>query len=219
MTQEKHQSIEVKIETPGARLFLNDLPKDVKFSGSIAVDSEAMGLKIGRDRLCLVQIADENGDVYFVKPSINSPRAPNLEAVLADTNIQKIFHFARFDVALFYQTFGVMTQNIYCTKIASKLCRTYTDSHGLKELVREFLGINLSKNQQSSDWGGDNLSDEQLKYAASDVIYLHKLKKSLDSILNRESKMTIFKECISFLPSRAYLDAHGYEQVDIFAHS
>lgn len=215
------KSEEVKIDLPNSRLFLNDLPDDFDFdSSSIAIDTEAMGLKIGRDRLCLVQMANEKGEVAFVKVDVvQKPSAPNLQALLTDKKIEKIFHFARFDVSLIYQTFGILIENIYCTKIASKLVRTYTDGHGLKDLVREALGISLNKAQQSSDWGAKNLSEEQLKYAAGDVIYLHKVKSYLDGMISRENKKEMLNKCLTFLPARAYLDVCGYEAVDIFAHS
>jgi len=199
-------------------IFSGDLPEDLEFSDAISIDCEAMGLNINRDRLCLIQIADNKGKIYAVKFKANSYEAPNLSKVLANQDILKIFHFARFDVAQIYRYLGVMTQNIYCTKIASRIARTYTDCHGLKDLCRDLLGVTLNKAQQSSDWGSDALTNEQIKYAAGDVAYLSDLKKSLDIILTRESRHELAHGCFSFIPQRVLLDVRGWENLDIFAH-
>lgn len=199
-------------------LHKNDLPSDVKFSGAIAIDSETMGLNIVRDRLCVIQISDGNGDAHLVKFDAGNYEAPNLKKLLLDDNILKIFHFARFDLAALQFYLKIEIKNIYCTKIASKLVRTYTDAHGLKSLCDEMLGIDLSKKQQSSDWGNTEINDKQIDYAASDVLHLHKLKAKLDVMLLRESRMDIFLECMKFLPTRAKLDLQGFNLGDIFAH-
>ena len=199
-------------------IYSDDLPEDLELTDSISIDCEAMGLNINRDRLCLLQIADIAGKVYVVKFNANSYKAPNLSKILANPSILKIFHFARFDVASIYRYLGVMTQNIYCTKIASKIARTYTDCHGLKDLCRDLLGVALNKAQQSSDWGSETLSNEQIKYAAGDVVYLLSLKKSLDIILARESRSELALGCFSFIPQRVLLDVRGWENLDIFAH-
>jgi ribonuclease D len=199
-------------------LHKNDLPSDVKFSGAIAIDSETMGLNIVRDRLCVIQISDGNGDAHLVKFDAGNYEAPNLKKLLLDDNILKIFHFARFDLAALQFYLKIEIKNIYCTKIASKLVRTYTDAHGLKSLCDEMLGIDLSKKQQSSDWGNIEINDKQIDYAASDVLHLHKLKAKLDVMLLRESRMDIFLECMKFLPTRAKLDLQGFNLGDIFAH-
>jgi ribonuclease D len=200
------------------QVFADDLPSEIELTQVISIDCEAMGLCINRDRICLVQIADSNGKVYVIKFSAGNYNAPNLSKILADKSILKIFHYARFDVALMYRYLGTMTENIYCTKIASRIARTYTDSHGLKDLCRDLLGITLNKTQQSSDWGNDKLSDEQIKYAASDVVYLFDLKKSLDIILKRESRTELALGCFNFIKQRALLDIMGWEDLDIFAH-
>lgn len=200
-------------------LYKNDLPDNLNIKGDIAIDTETMGLNNKRDRLCLIQIADEEGKVYIVQMEKGVNKAPNLEKLLTNSNIQKILHFARFDVAVIYQYLGIMMNNIFCTKIASKLTRTYTDSHGLKDLCRDLISVQLSKQQQSSDWGSANLSKEQLTYAASDVLYLHKLRSHLKTLLIRENRMELAQKCFDFLPNRALLDLAGWENVDIFAHS
>lgn len=200
-------------------LYKNDLPDNLNIKGDIAIDTETMGLNNKRDRLCLIQIADEEGKVYIVQMEKGVNKAPNLEKLLTNSNIQKILHFARFDVAVIYQYLGIMMNNIFCTKIASKLTRTYTDSHGLKDLCRDLISVQLSKQQQSSDWGSANLSKEQLTYAASDVLYLHKLRSHLKTLLIRENRMELSQKCFDFLPNRALLDLAGWENVDIFAHS
>lgn len=196
----------------------NDLPSDVHFERSIAVDTETMGLNILRDRLCLIQISAGDGNAHLVQFEAGKYQAPNLKKVLSNEKIQKIFHFARFDISCIHHYLGIEITNIYCTKIASKLTRTYTDSHGLKNLCEELLGIEISKKQQSSDWGSLEINDKQLEYAASDVLYLHKLKDKLDIMLNREERMEIFQACLKFLPIRSRLDIKGFSNVDIFSH-
>ena len=200
-------------------LHQEDLPADVLAPGPVAVDTETMGLHPGRDRLCLVQISDGGGDEHLVRFSANSDyAAPNLKAVLTDPKRTKLYHFARFDLASIEAYLKVMAEPVYCTKIASRLIRTYTDRHGLKELARELLGIELSKQQQSSDWGADTLSDAQMEYAASDVRHLHKMKAVLDPRLAREGRTAIAQACFDFLPHRARLDLAGWPEIDIFAH-
>jgi ribonuclease D len=197
-----------------------DLP-DGAFSGatSLAIDSETMGLRLGRDPLCVVQLSDGKGDAHVVRLARPSYDAPNLKRLLTDPAITKIFHFGRFDVAMFYLHLGVVTAPVYCTKIASKLARTYTDRHGLKDVTKELVGVDMSKVQQSSDWGAAKLSDDQLAYAASDVLYLHALREKLDAMLVREGRDGLARACFEFLPHRALLDVAGWEDVDIFAHS
>jgi len=196
-----------------------DLPEGVLAPGPVAVDTETMGLKLGRDRLCVVQIADGRGDEHLVRFAQGSSyAAPNLKAVLTDRQRLKLYHFARFDLASIRAYLGVMAEPVYCTKTASRLIRTYTDRHGLKELVREILGQEISKQQQSSDWGAPELSDPQKEYAASDVRYLHALKEKLDERLQREGRMDLAQACFSFLPHRALLDLAGWAEEDIFAH-
>jgi ribonuclease D len=196
-----------------------DLPEGVLAAGPVAVDTEAMGLQPGRDRLCLVQISDGGGDEHLVRFGPASDySAPNLRAVLADPSRLKLYHFARFDLAAIRAYIGVMAGPVYCTKTASRLVRTYTDRHGLKELVKELLGIDISKQQQTSDWGAPELSDAQREYAASDVRYLHQLKEKLDERLIRENRMSLAQACFDFLPHRALLDLAGWPEVDIFAH-
>ena len=196
-----------------------DLPDGLAFSGSVAVDSETMGLRLGRDPLCVVQLSAGDGDAHVVRLSRPDYDAPNLKRLMQDPTVLKLFHFGRFDIAMFYLHLGVVTAPVYCTKIASKIARTYTDRHGLKDVSRELLGIDLSKAQQSSDWGADKLSPEQLAYAASDVLGLHALKTRLDAMLVREGRMELAQACFDFLPWRARLDVAGWEDVDIFAHS
>ena len=196
-----------------------DLPADALGSGPVAVDTETMGLQTFRDRLCLVQISDGQGDEHLVRFGPNSSyAAPNLRAVLGDPNRLKLYHFARFDLAAIRHYLGVMAAPVYCTKTASRLIRTYTDRHGLKELVRELLGQEISKQQQSSDWGANELNDAQKEYAASDVRYLHQLKTLLDERLRRENRMALAQSCFDFLPARAELDLAGWPEIDIFAH-
>ena len=197
-----------------------DLPEGVLGSGAVAVDTETMGLNPLRDRLCLVQISDGSGDEHLVRFGPGSTYdAPVLKAILSDTNRLKLFHFARFDIAALQHALGIVTAPVYCTKIASKLVRTYTDRHGLKELVRELLGQEVSKQQQSSDWGANELSEAQRDYAASDVRFLHAMKEVLDARLAREGRTELAQACFDFLPTRAALDLAGWPEVDIFAHS
>jgi ribonuclease D len=201
------------------RLHRGDLPDLTRYTGAVAIDTETMGLNPHRDRLCVVQLSPGDGTADVVQIPKGHTDAPNLKALLADPAITKIFHFARFDVAVLYQSFGVMTGPIYCTKIASRLVRTYTDRHGLKDLVREVLNVDLSKQQQSSDWGADGLTEPQLAYAASDVLHLHGLRERLDAMLVREGRYQLAKACFDFLPTRALLDLQGWAEEDIFAHS
>ncbi|MEY9364628.1 ribonuclease D [Bradyrhizobium yuanmingense] len=201
------------------RLHRGDLPDLSRYTGAVAIDTETMGLNPHRDRLCVVQLSPGDGSADVVQIPKGHTDAPNLKALLANPGVTKIFHFARFDVAVLYQTFGVMTGPIYCTKIASRLTRTYTDRHGLKDLVREVLNIDLSKQQQSSDWGSDSLSEPQLAYAASDVLHLHALRERLDAMLVREGRSQLAQSCFDFLPTRALLDLQGWAEEDIFAHS
>jgi len=196
-----------------------DLPDGVLGSGSIAIDTEAMGLLPGRDRLCLVQLSDGSGDEHLVRFGAGSTfDAPRLKAILTDPDRLKLYHFARFDLATIRAYLGVIAGPVYCTKIASRLVRTYTDRHGLKDLVRELLGHEISKQQQTSDWGAKELSDAQKEYAASDVRYLHGLKERLDERLKRENRVALAQACFDFLPHRALLDLAGWPEVDIFAH-
>jgi ribonuclease D len=194
-----------------------DLPASVSFDSSVAVDSETLGLKPHRDRLCVVQLSAGDGSAHLVQLSQTGYDAPNLKALMADPGVLKIFHYARFDVAVVKHYLGVDTQPIYCTKIASKLSRTYTDRHGLKDITSELLGIELSKQQQSSDWAAARLSQQQQAYAASDVLHLHKLKDRLDAMLEREGRTHLAQAAFDFLPTRASLDLAGFED-DIFAH-
>ncbi len=208
---------------PDLQLFHGDLPSDVAQAiaktGSVAIDTETLGLNLIRDRLCLVQMATADGATYFVKFDAGQPyQAPNLAALLTDRSVLKLFHFGRFDIAKLQHHLGALTTPVYCTKIASKFTRTYTEYHGLKNLVRELLGIELNKQQQSSDWGAATLSPEQLNYAASDVIYLHAMKEKLDATLAREGRTALAQACFDFLPHRAQIDLAGWDEVDIFAH-
>jgi ribonuclease D len=205
------------------RLHRGDLPDTTRYTGSVAIDTETMGLHPHRDRLCVVQMSSGDGsaDVIQIPKDHGQDQADarNLKALLTDPKIIKIFHFARFDLAAIYNAFGVMPQPVYCTKIASRLCRTYTDRHGLKDLVREVLNIDLSKQQQSSDWGAEALSEAQLAYAASDVLHLHGLRERLDIMLAREGRTRLAQACFEFLPTRVKLDLQGWDTEDIFAHS
>jgi ribonuclease D len=187
------------------------------FGDLVAIDSETMGLDPRRDRLCLVQLSRGDGDAHLVQLT-RGYKAPNLVALLADPTVTKLFHYGRFDIAMFERYLGVATAPVYCTKIASKLTRTYTDRHGLRDLCRDLLGVEISKQQQSSDWGADELTEEQLAYAASDVLHLHKLKETLDALLEREGRRQIAEACFRFLPTRARLDLIGWETEEIFAH-
>ena len=201
------------------RLHRGDLPDLARYRGAVAIDTETMGLNPHRDRLCVVQLSpgDGSADVVQIPPGVSD--APNLKRLIGDPGILKIFHFARFDIAALYNRLGVMPAPVYCTKIASRLTRTYTDKHGLKDLVREVLGIDLSKQQQSSDWGASELTEPQVAYAASDVLHLHALKDKLDAMLVREGREQLAAACFAFLPDRARLDLAGWAEEDIFAHS
>jgi ribonuclease D len=196
-----------------------DLPDDLNLGSSVAIDSETMGLRLGRDPLCVVQLSAGDGNAHIVQLRRPDYDAPNLKRLLRDRDVLKIFHFGRFDIAMFALHLGVITAPVYCTKIASKLARTYTDRHGLKDVTRELLGIELSKAQQSSDWGAKTLSADQLAYAASDVLNLHALKDRLDAMLVREERMELAQACFEFLPVRSRLDIAGWEDNDIFAHA
>ena len=195
-----------------------DLPAGLSFGTSVAIDSETMGLNPWRDRLCVVQLSSGDGTAHVVQLPQGEYDAPHLKALLTDPAVTKIFHFGRFDIAVLKQYLGVVTGPVYCTKIASKLVRTFTDRHGLKDLCKELLNIELSKQQQSSDWGADMLTDEQMKYAASDVLYLHQMKEKLDVMLAREGRTELAQACFEFLPARALLDLAGWPESDIFAH-
>ena len=201
------------------RLHRGDLPDLTAYKGSVAIDTETLGLDPRRDRLCVVQLSPGDGSADVVQIAAGQKKAPNIERLLADKSILKIFHFARFDLATMANTFGVMAGPVYCTKIASRLVRTYTDKHGLKDLTRELLGIDVSKQQQSSDWGADALSDPQVTYAASDVLHLHALKEKLDVMLAREGRTELAAACFGFLPDRVRLDLGGWAAEDIFSHS
>lgn len=199
-------------------LYQNDLPDGLDLGPVVAIDCETMGLNPHRDRLCLVQLSSGDGDAHLVQISQDQTEAPNLTHMLADPNVLKLFHFGRFDIAVLLHRFGVLTCPVYCTKIAAKLVRTFTDRHGLKYLLQEMLNTDISKQQQSSDWGAETLTKAQLSYAASDVLYLHKLKSALDEILVRENRMETAQACYDFLPYRAKLDLAGWPEIDIFAH-
>jgi ribonuclease D len=196
-----------------------DLPDGLNLGPVVAIDCESMGLRLGRDPLCLTQISAGDGETHVVKFRRPAYDAPNLKRLLTDPAVLKIFHFGRFDVAMFLEHLGVTTAPVYCTKIASKLARTYTDKHGLKDVTRELLGVDLSKAQQSSDWGAETLSADQLAYAASDVAHLHALMARLNEMLEREGRLELAKACFAFLPWRAKLDVAGWEDTDVFAHS
>jgi len=200
------------------KLYKNDLPINIKFKGSIAIDTETMGLNINNDRLCLIQISDANNNSYIVQFLKNCYDAPNLKKILNDKNILKIFHYARFDIAVIKKNLGIMCKPIYCTKIASKLARTFTDRHGLKDLCKDLLKVDLNKQSQTSDWGNDILTEKQLDYAANDVLYLHEIKNKLDKILVREGKQPLAKSCFEFLSTRAEFDLLGWQDKDIFEH-
>ncbi|HEX5212133.1 MAG TPA: ribonuclease H-like domain-containing protein [Pseudolabrys sp.] len=201
------------------RLHRGDLPDLSAYKGAVAIDTETMGLDPGRDRLCVVQLSPGNGDADVVQIAAGQNHAPNIEKLLADPAKLKIFHFARFDLGVLAKAFGAMAGPVYCTKIASRLARTYTDKHGLKDLARELLGVDLSKQQQSSDWGADALSDAQVSYAATDVLHLHALKDKLDAMLARENRGELAAACFRFLPDRVRLDLAGWAAEDIFSHS
>jgi ribonuclease D len=199
-------------------LHKGDLPDGLNFGDSVAIDTETLGLVPNRDRLCLVQVSRGDATADIVQIAAGQKHAPNIERLLADPGVTKLFHYARFDIAVLYKAFGVMAAPLYCTKIASKLSRTYTDRHGLKDLVRELLGIDLSKQQQSSDWAAATLSEAQLAYAASDVLHLHALRAKLDAMLAREDRAELAAACFGFLPTRAKLDLLGWQDSDIFSH-
>ncbi len=199
-------------------LHLNDLPAGLDFGQSVAVDSETMGLNSLRDRLCLIQLSAGDGVCHLVQFRGGDYAAPNLKALLSDAAVTKLFHFARFDLAAIQHYLGVTCGPVYCTKIASRLVRTFTDRHGLKDLCRDLLGVEISKQMQSSDWGAPELSEEQLRYAASDVLYLHRLREALDGMLEREGRDELARACFEFLPKRAALDLAGWADFDIFAH-
>ena len=199
-------------------LHQRDLPDGLDLGPVVAIDTETMGLNPYRDRLCLVQLSSGDGTTHLVQIARGQSAAPNLQRLLADPAVLKLFHFGRFDIAALHHAFGTVTAPVYCTKIASKLIRTYTDRHGLKDLLMSLLDIDISKQQQTSDWGSETLSDAQLAYAASDVLYLHRLKAALDQRLDREGRSALAHACFSFLPTRALLDLTGYPEIDIFAH-
>lgn len=201
------------------RLHRGDLPDLSAYKGAVAIDTETMGLDPQRDRLCVVQLSPGDGSADVVQIAAGQTRAPNIERLLADRSVLKLFHFARFDLGILAKTFNVMPEPVYCTKIASRLVRTYTDKHGLKDLARELLGIDLSKQQQSSDWGADALTDAQVAYAATDVLHLHALKEKLDVMLAREGRSDLAAACFRFLPDRVRLDLAGWSEEDIFSHS
>ncbi len=201
------------------RLHRGDLPDLSRYQGSVAIDTETLGLHPHRDRLCVVQLSPGDGSADVVQIAKGQTEAPNLVRLLADPNVTKIFHFARFDVAVLAKTFGVTVAPVFCTKIASRLTRTYTDRHGLKDLARELLDVDLSKQQQSSDWAAETLSDAQIAYAASDVLYLHALRAKLETMLAREGRTELAAACFDFLPTRAALDLAGWPEEDIFSHS
>jgi ribonuclease D len=195
-----------------------DLPDGLDLGSSVAIDTETMGLNPHRDRLCLVQLSSGDGTAHLVKFARGAYDAPNLKKLLADPTVLKLFHFGRFDIAVLQRFLGVLAEPVWCTKIASKLVRTFTDRHGLKDLCRDLTGIDLSKQQQSSDWGAEQLTEEQLRYAASDVLYLHQIKARLEEMLEREGRSQMAAACFQFLPVRARLDLEGWPELDIFAH-
>lgn len=200
------------------KLHRGDLPEGIDFGSAVAVDTEAMGLNPHRDRLCLVQLSAGNGDAHLVQLAPGGYEAPRLKVLMADPTVTKLFHFARFDLAMIYHYLGVMAGPVYCTKIASRLARTFTDKHGLRDLCKDLLGIDLSKQQQSSDWGAATLTDQQLQYAATDVLHLHALRAKLDAMLVREGRADLARAAFDFLPARVLLDLEGWAEQDIFAH-
>jgi ribonuclease D len=199
-------------------LYQGDLPDGLDLGPIVAIDCETMGLNPHRDRLCVIQMSGGDGDAHLVQVAKGQTEAPNLCRMLEDPNVLKLFHFGRFDIAAMYNAFGALTAPVYCTKIASKLVRTYTDRHGLKNLLQELLSVDISKHQQMSDWGAPKLTDAQLDYAASDVLYLHQLREKLNERLEREGRTEIAQACFDFLPTRAKLDLAGWPEIDIFAH-
>ncbi|MDA9953758.1 ribonuclease D [Planktomarina sp.] len=200
-------------------IYKGDLPDDLDLGPIVAIDCETMGLNPKRDRLCVVQLSSGDGNAHLVQVAKGQTSAPNLCRILEDPNVLKLFHFGRFDIAAMFEAFGALTAPVYCTKIASRLIRTYTDRHGLKNLLQELLLVDISKQQQSSDWGAKNLSKAQVEYAASDVLYLHQLRNALNKMLIREGRTEIAQSCFDFLPTRAQLDLAGWPDTDIFAHS
>ncbi|MGR3563394.1 MAG: ribonuclease D [Heliomarina sp.] len=200
-------------------LYQNDLPDGLTLGPIVAIDCETMGLNPHRDRLCVIQMSDGDGNSHIVQVAKGQTEAPNLCKMLIDPNTLKLFHFGRFDIAAMYHAFGALAAPVYCTKIASRLIRTYTDRHGLKNLTQELIGVDISKQQQMSDWGAEKLTDAQLEYAASDVLYLHQLKEKLDERLAREGRTELAQSCFDFLPTRSLLDLEGWPEIDIFAHS
>ena len=214
----RHQAENQRSTKLANHVYQRDLPDSLDLGSSVAIDCETMGLNPHRDRLCLVQLSGGDGEAHLVQIEKGQTSAPNLERLLTDPNVLKLFHFGRFDIAALYHAFGALTAPVYCTKIASKLIRTYTDRHGLKNLLDELLNIDISKLQQMSDWGAASLSDAQLDYAASDVLYLHQLKEKLDERLAREERSDLAQAAFDFLPTRARLDLAGWPEIDIFAH-
>ena len=204
--------------TVALHLYQNDLPDDLDLGPIVAVDCETMGLNPARDRLCLVQLSSGDGHAHLVQVAKGQTEAPNLVRMIKDENVLKLFHFGRFDIAAIENTFEALARPVYCTKIASKLVRTFTDRHGLKNLLQELLDIDISKHQQTSDWGAEKLSSAQLEYAASDVLYLHQLRDKLDDMLAREGRSALAQSCFEFLPTRAKLDLAGWPETDIFSH-
>ncbi len=200
-------------------LYQNDLPDGLDLGPVVAIDCETMGLNPHRDRLCVIQMSGGDGHAHIVQISNGQTEAPNLCRMLEDPKVLKLFHFGRFDIAAMYNAFGALAAPVYCTKIASRLVRTYTDRHGLKNLTAELIGVDISKQQQMSDWGAEELTGAQLDYAASDVLYLHRLREELDKRLAREGRTEIAQSCFDFLPTRARLDLEGWPEIDIFAHS
>jgi len=208
----------LKVKPKSIKVHDGDLAAGVAFGATVAVDTETQGLNLARDRLCLAQLADADGNCHLVQFAGGRFAAPNLKKLLVDSKVTKIFHYARFDVAAFRKYLGVEVRPVYCTKIASKLVRTYTDGHGLKDVCKELLGVDLSKEQQSSDWAAETLSPEQLDYAAADVLHLHAVKERLDAMLERQGRTALAKACFDFLATRAALDLAGWGDDDIFAH-
>jgi ribonuclease D len=200
-------------------LYKNDLPDGIGLGPIVAIDCETMGLQAHRDRLCVVQLSGGDGNAHIVQIELGQTEAPNLCALLKDPDVLKLFHFGRFDIAAMYNAFGALAEPVYCTKIASRLVRTFTDRHGLKNLTQELIGVDLSKQQQTSDWGVADLSKAQVEYAASDVLYLHRLRETLNTMLVREGRMDMAQACFDFLPMRAKIDLAGWPDIDVFAHS
>jgi ribonuclease D len=201
------------------RIHSGDLPAHIEFGAAVAIDTETLGLDVRRDRLCVVQLSSGDGSAEIVQIAPGQTRAPNIEKLLSDSGVVKLFHFGRFDMACLCHAFGVMPEPVYCTKIASKLARTYTDRHGLKDLTRELIGVDLSKQQQSSDWGAPALTEAQLAYAASDVLHLHALRGRLDAMLARENRDALARAAFAYLPDRVRLDLAGFAEMDIFSHA